>query len=197
MAINVSLKDFQEIDFQNLGEAPLVVKVVLLVVVAAALMGAGYWFLIKEQIADLQRQEVRETQLRQEFERKQRQAANLPALEKQLEEMNQMFGTLVQLLPNSPEIPTLLIDISQAAVTVGLEIELFQPRAEIRRTFYADVPIQLRVRGNFEQLAQFVSAVSAMPRIVTVHNVFIRPASADDDLLMDAEARTYRYLEEI
>jgi type IV pilus assembly protein PilO len=174
---------------------PGVVRGGIIILIIAALVGAGYWYFIKDQIAELERGEARELALRAEFEEKQRRAANLPALEAQLEEMERMFASLLQLLPSTAEIPSLLVDVSQTALSVGLEIELFQPRPEANRTFYAEVPIQLRVRGSYEQLAEFVSGVSAMPRIVTIHDVFIRPGGADTDLLMDAVARTYRYLE--
>jgi len=192
----MDLKAINEVDFRNIGEAPGIVKGGLIVLIIAALLGAGYWFLVKDQMEELDRGESREVQLRAEFEDKQRRAANLPAYEAQLEEIERMFASLLQLLPSTAEIPSLLVDISQTALTVGLEIELFQPMPEVNRTFYADVPIQLRLRGNYEQLAEFVSGVSAMPRIVTMHNVFIRPDQSDRDLLMDAVARTYRYLEE-
>lgn len=191
----MDLRAINEVDFRNLGEAPGVVKGGIIILIIAALVGAGYWYFIKDQMAALERGEARELALRAEFEEKQRRAANLPALEAQLEEMERMFASLLQLLPSTAEIPSLLVDISQTALSVGLEIELFQPRPEANRTFYAEVPIQLRVRGNYEQLAEFVSGVSEMPRIVTVHDVFIRPGEADTDLLMDALARTYRYLE--
>nr|WP_296749712.1 type 4a pilus biogenesis protein PilO [Thioalkalivibrio sp.] len=191
----MDLRAINEVDFRNLGEAPGVVKGGIIILIIAALVGAGYWYFIKDQMAELERGEARELALRAEFEEKQRRAANLPALEAQLEEMERMFASLLQLLPSTAEIPSLLVDISQTALSVGLEIELFQPRPEANRTFYAEVPIQLRVRGNYEQLAEFVSGVSEMPRIVTVHDVFIRPGEADTDLLMDALARTYRYLE--
>jgi len=192
----MDLKAINEVDFRNIGEAPGIVKGGIVVLIIAALLGAGYWFLIKDQMEELDRGERRELQLRAEFEDKQRRAANLPAYEAQLEEIERMFASLLQLLPSTAEIPSLLVDISQTALTVGLEIELFQPMPQVNRTFYADVPIQLRLRGNYEQMAEFVSGVSAMPRIVTMHNVFIRPDQSDRDLLMDAVARTYRYLEE-
>ena len=192
----MDLRSINEVDFRNLGEAPGIVKGGIIVLIIAALLGAGYWFLIKEQLEVLERGQAREVQLRAEFEDKQGRAANLPAYEAQLEEIERMFASLLQLLPSTAEIPSLLVDISQTALTVGLEIELFQPRPEVNRAFYAEVPIQLRVRGNYEELAEFVSGVSAMPRIVTIHNVFIRPGGSDADLLMDALARTYRYLEE-
>jgi len=170
----MDLRSINEIDFRNIGEAPGIVKGSILALIIAALLGAGYWFLIKGQMEQLERAERTEVQLRAEFEDKQRRAANLAAYEAQLEEIERMFASLLQLLPSTAEIPSLLVDISQAALAVGLEIELFQPRSEVNQTFYAEVPIQLRVRGNYEQLAEFVSGVSAMPRIVTVHNVFIR-----------------------
>jgi len=191
----MDLKAINEVDFRNLGEAPGVVKGGIIILIIAALVGAGYWYFVKDQMAELERGEARELALRAEFEQKQQRAANLPALEAQLEEMERMFASLLQLLPSTAEIPSLLVDVSQTALSVGLEIELFQPRPEANRTFYAEVPIQLRVRGNYEQLSEFVSGVSEMPRIVTIHDVFIRPGQADTDLLMDAVARTYRYLE--
>jgi type IV pilus assembly protein PilO len=191
----MDLRAINEVDFRNLGEAPGVVRGGIIILIIAALVGAGYWYFIKDQIAELERGDATELALRAEFEEKQRRAANLPALEAQLEEMERMFASLLQLLPSTAEIPSLLVDVSQTALSVGLEIELFQPRPEANRTFYAEVPIQLRVRGSYEQLAEFVSGVSAMPRIVTIHDVFIRPGQADTDLLMDAVARTYRYLE--
>jgi type IV pilus assembly protein PilO len=191
----MDLRAINDVDIRRLGEAPGFVKAGIAALIIAALAGAGYWFLIKDQIAELDREERREVQLRAEFEQKQHRAASLAAYEAQLEEMQRMFASLLQLLPSTAEIPSLLVDISQTALSVGLEIELFQPRGEANRTFYAEVPIQLRVRGNYEQLAEFVSGISAMPRIVTVHNVFIRPGASDSDLLMDAVARTYRYLE--
>jgi type IV pilus assembly protein PilO len=192
----MDLRAINEIDLRNLGEAPPIGKAVILLLIIAALAGAGYWFLIKDQIETLDRVERQEAQLRAEFEQKQQRAASLAAYEAQVEEMERMFASLLQLLPSTAEIPSLLVDISQAALSVGLEIELFQPRGESRQTFYSRVPVQLRVRGNYEQMAAFVSSISAMPRIVTVHDLFIRPGRSDIDLLMDAEARTYRYLEE-
>lgn len=192
----IDLKALNEIDYNNLGEAPGFVKAGIIVLIIAALAGAGYWFLVKDQIAELERAERTEQQLRAEFEDKQRRAANLAAYEAQLQEMELMFASLLQLLPNTAEIPNLLVDISQAALSVGLEIELFQPLGETNRTFYAEVPVQLRLRGDYEQLAEFVSSVSSMPRIVTVHDVFIRPQEgSDSDLSMEARVRTYRYLE--
>jgi type IV pilus assembly protein PilO len=191
----MNLQGINDIDFRNLGEAPGIVKAGILVLIILALLGAGYWYFIQDQREALDRAERTELQLRSDFENKQARAANLPAYEAQLEEMQRMFASLLQLLPSTAEIPSLLVDISQTALSQGLEIELFQPRPEANRDFYVEVPIQLRLRGNYEQMAGFVSGISAMPRIVTVHDVFIRPAGSDTNLLMDAVARTYRYRE--
>ncbi len=192
----MNLQAINEIDFRNLGEAQAGVKAGIIGLIILALLGAGYWYFIKDQREALERAERVEQQLRVEFRDKQERAANLPAYEAQLEEMERMFASLLQLLPSTAEIPSLLVDISQTALTAGLEIELFQPRPEANRDFYVEVPIQLRVRGDYEHMAAFVSGISAMPRIVTIHDVFIRPGASDADLLMDAVARTYRYREE-
>ncbi len=192
----MDLKELNQIDFNNIGEASWGIKGLILVVIVLAILGLSYYLFIGDQRTDLERAESRELQLRDEFEDKQQRAANLQAYEDQLEEMERMFASLLELLPSSAEIPSLLVDISQTGLQAGLEIELFEPRGENRRDFYAEVPIRLRVRGGYEDLAEFVSGVSALPRVVTMHNMHIRPGDSDNDLLMDAVARTYRYLEE-
>ncbi len=192
----MDLKELKEIDFSNIGEASWGIKGLILLVAVAVIVGLAWYFVINDQRTELERAESREQQLRAEFEDKQHRAANLPAYEEQLEEMERMFASLLELLPSSAEIPSLLVDISQTGLQAGLEIELFEPRSENRRDFYAEVPIRLRVRGNYEELAEFVSGVSALPRVVTMHDMHIRRGESDRDLVMDAVARTYRYLEE-
>ncbi|WP_038053161.1 type 4a pilus biogenesis protein PilO [Thioalkalivibrio sp. ALJ1] len=192
----MDLNELKQVDFNNIGEASWGVKGLILAVIVLAILGLSYYLFISDQRTDLERAESRELQLRDEFEDKQQRAANLQAYEEQLEEMERMFASLLELLPSSAEIPSLLVDISQTGLQAGLEIELFEPRGENRRDFYAEVPIRLRVRGGYEDLAEFVSGVSALPRVVTMHNMYIRPGNSDNDLLMDAVARTYRYLEE-
>ncbi|WP_018144542.1 MULTISPECIES: type 4a pilus biogenesis protein PilO [unclassified Thioalkalivibrio] len=192
----MDLNELKQVDFNNIGEASWGVKGLILVVIVLAILGLSYYLFIGDQRTELERAESRELQLRGEFEDKQQRAANLQAYEDQLEEMERMFASLLELLPSSAEIPSLLVDVSQTGLQAGLEIELFEPRGENRRDFYAEVPIRLRVRGDYEDLAEFVSGVSALPRVVTMHNMHIRPGDSDNDLLMDAVARTYRYLEE-
>lgn len=192
----MDLKELNQVDFKNIGEASWGIKGLILLVIIVAILGLAYYLFISDQRSELERAEQREQQLWAEFEEKQQRAANLEAYEAQLEEMERMFASLLELLPSGAEIPSLLVDISQTGLQAGLEIELFEPRDENRRDFYAEVPIRLRVRGGYEDLAEFVSGVSALPRVVTMHDMHIRPAESDDDLVMDAVAQTYRYLEE-
>lgn len=199
----MNLQDINNLDLKNIGTAPAGVKAIFIAVVAIAIVGAGYWFFIKDQLEQLERVEAQEVQLRQTFETKQRRAANLAAYREQLEEMRRTFGTMLRQLPSRTEVPSLLVDISQTALASGLEIELFRPQAEVPRGFYAELPIQMRMRGNYEQMAEFTSGVAGLPRIVTMHNLVIRPpqqsrqqADGDGRLTMEATARTYRYLEE-
>jgi type IV pilus assembly protein PilO len=199
----MNLQDINNVDLKNIGTAPAGVKVIVVAVVVIAIVGAGYWFFIKDQLEQLERVEAQEVQLRQTFETKQRRAANLAAYREQLDEMRRTFGTMLRQLPSRTEVPSLLVDISQTALASGLEIELFRPQGEVPRGFYAELPIQMRMRGNYEQMAQFTSGVASLPRIVTMHNLVIRPpqqsrqqADGDGRLTMEATARTYRYLEE-
>ena len=191
----MNLQDLNNIDLKTIGTAPAPVRAIAIAVVVIAILGAGYWFIIKDQLAHLDRVQAEETQLRQTFEVRQRRAANLDAYREQLEEMQRTFGTMLRQLPSRTEVPSLLVDISQTALSAGLEIELFRPQAEQRRGFYAEMPIQMRMRGNYEQMAEFTSGVAALPRIVTLHDLNIRPQEGGR-LIMEATARTYRYLDE-
>jgi type IV pilus assembly protein PilO len=113
-----------------------------------------------------------------------------------MEEMEQTFGSLLRQLPNTTEVPDLLVDITQAGLGRGLEFTLFRPEKEQPKDFYAEMPISVQVRGNYHELAQFVSDVAALPRIVTFGDINISSVGKDNKLTMSAKARTYRYLEE-
>ncbi|OOG22724.1 pilus assembly protein PilO [Thioalkalivibrio denitrificans] len=191
----MNLQDLNNIDLKTIGTAPAPVRAIAIALVVIAILGAGYWFIIKDQLARLDRVQAEETQLRQTFEVRQRRAANLDAYREQLEEMQRTFGTMLRQLPSRTEVPSLLVDISQTALAAGLEIELFRPQAEQQRGFYAEMPIQMRMRGTYEQMAEFTSGVAALPRIVTLHDLNIRPQDGGR-LIMEATARTYRYLDE-
>ncbi|HEY5701271.1 MAG TPA: type 4a pilus biogenesis protein PilO [Gammaproteobacteria bacterium] len=195
----MNLSDFQNLDPNNIGGWPLVVKALIILLLCAAVLFAGYWFDTQHQIVELQTTEKKEVDLKQVFETKQRKAANLEPLKAQLEEMKQTFGDLLRLLPNRTEIEGLLVDISQSGLAAGLEFQLFKPAAEQPAEFYAIQPIQIRVIGGYHQLAAYVSAVAALPRIVTQHDISITPAGKSgtgENLVMSMTAKTYRYLEE-
>ncbi|MCB1789860.1 MAG: type 4a pilus biogenesis protein PilO, partial [Gammaproteobacteria bacterium] len=128
---------------------------------------------------------------------KQAKAANLDAYRAQLAEMQESFGAMLRQLPNRTEVADLLVDVSQTGLAAGLEFELFQPQGEVPKDFYAELPIKIRVVGKYHEFGEFVSGLAALPRIVTIHDVEVRPQSANSPtLVLEATARTYRYLDE-
>ena len=193
----MNLQELNELDFSNLGDWPGSVKAVV-VLILCALVGVGWYFYdIEDQYVQLQRVEKTEVDLRADFEAKQAKAANLEAYRTQLAEMQESFGAMLRQLPNKTEVADLLVDVSQTGLAAGLEFELFQPQGEVPKDFYAELPIKIRVVGNYHEFGEFVSGLAALPRIVTIHNVNIQKnAKGSDDLVMEALARTYRYLDE-
>lgn len=193
----MKLDDFRNIDLQNLGNAPWPVKMLVIVVVCGAIFYATWHYDVQKQRTKLEQIVQQENDLKQTFEIKQQKAANLEALKQQMAEMEQSFGDMLRQLPNQTEVAGLLVDISQTGLAAGLEFELFKPEEEVPSDFYAELPIQIRVVGDYHQLGEFVSGVASLPRIVTTHNVNIsRSDGAGDKLTMNAVAKTYRALEE-
>ena len=160
--------------------------------------GGTYYYVLKSQMPRLERAEADEQDLKQTFERKQRKAANFDAYKAQLEEMERSFGAMLRQLPGETEVENLLVDISQAGLASGLDEELFQPNPEIPRDFYAELPIKIRLSGSYHEFGSFVSAVAALPRIVTLHDIIITPEDPTeyDQLSLEVTAKTYRYLDE-
>ena len=193
------MEELQSLDINEPGRWPLPFRVaaVMLVFVAVAAFGS-YMFVVKTEIPLLERAERDEQDLRATFETKQRRAANFDAYRVQLAEIERSFGTMLRQLPGRTEIPNLLVDISQTALGAGLNENLFQRGAEVQRDFYAEQPITIRYTGSYHELGNFVSGVAALPRIVTLHNLSIKPVSAEaiDELTLEATAKTYRYLDE-
>ncbi len=199
----MEMPDFSKLDLDpnNIGNWPGPIKGIVILILCAALLGAGYWFDTKDQLVALESSQEKETELKRVFEIKQRKAANLEALREQLKDMKESFGNLLRLLPNKTEIEGLLVDISQSGLAAGLEFELFKPSAEQVADFYAIQPISIRVTGTYHEFGNFISSVAALPRIVTQHDVSMTSKSggtigADDELVMNMIAKTYRYLEE-
>lgn len=191
--------NFAEIDPNNPGDWPLPIKGAALLLLCIAVWGAGYWFDTQHQWVRLTSVENKEVELRASFEKKQSRAANLDQYREQVEEMKQNLGAMLRQLPNKTEVANLLVDVSQTGLGSGLKFELFNPQNEIKRDFYAELPIRLQVVGGYHQFGEFVSGLAALPRIVTIHDISIsgggKGKEAANNLTMSATARTYRYYE--
>ena len=201
----MDLKELNNLDFSAIGDWPPLAKGILIIFLCGVLAGGWYWFFTLDQLDRFERAQAQETELRATFEIKQRLAANLETHRQQLAQMEELLQDLLRQLPGSAEIAALLVDVSQTGLATGLTFELFQPMAEISKSFYAELPIQVQVTGDYHELATFVSGLAALPRIVTVHDVAItapdqkdprNPAPIAGKLSMRAMVKTYRYLED-
>jgi type IV pilus assembly protein PilO len=191
--------DLRSLDTSDPGRWPLPFRVATVAIVFVAIVAVGvYMFVIQEEVPLLERAQQEELDLRGQFEDRQRKAANFDAYRAQLAEIERDFGAMLRQLPGKTEVPSLLVDISQTGLGAGLEEQLFQPTGEVQRDFYAELPIRLRYTGSYHELGNFVSGIAALPRIVTLHDITIRPATdaAQDELILDVTAKTYRYLDE-
>jgi type IV pilus assembly protein PilO len=193
------VEELQSLDPRDPGRWPLAVR--------AGAVGLGFlvltvvliYFLVwGEQRPALQQQEDQEKSLRQEFHTKHAKAVNLELYKQQLKDIERSFGALLRQLPGKTEVPNLLVDISQTGLSAGLEEKLFQPQAEVKKDFYAELPIKIRLSGSYHQFGQFVSGIAALPRIVTLHDIEIKSETKDayDQLSLELTAKTYRYLDE-
>ncbi|MEY6431555.1 type 4a pilus biogenesis protein PilO [Thioalkalicoccus limnaeus] len=198
--------DLSELDLNDYGEWPILIKGIATLLIAALVAFGWYHFHTQNQIARLEQERKRETDLRATFEQRQHRAANLDAYRRQLAEMEETFGAMLRQLPDQTQVAALLVDVSQTGLAAGLEFELFQPEPERNRDFYAELPIRIRVTGHYHDFGRFVSGLAALPRIVTIHDINIKPmtaprrgAPADTTggrLAFEATLRTYRYLDE-
>jgi type IV pilus assembly protein PilO len=176
---------------------------VFCVLLFGILVLAGWWFIVHDQQDDLEKRQAQEEQLKKEFHEKQGKVANLAALKQQLDDMRDILRQLLRRLPSKTEMPGLLVDISQTALSAGLETQLFQPGAEsVKEGFYAEKPIALRMLGTYHQFGTFISGVAALPRVVilTMHNVSLKPVAgtsgAAGQLMLEGTVKTYRYVED-
>ncbi|MCP4489418.1 MAG: type 4a pilus biogenesis protein PilO [Gammaproteobacteria bacterium] len=200
--------NFEEIQYHlepdNIGRAPLSIKAGVFVTLFVVIIGAGIYFDTQNQLILLEKHEKQELELKKEFKIKAGQAAKLELYKEQLAEMRASFGALLRQLPEKTDVESLLVDVSQTGLASGLEIKRFKPSAEEKKGFYAELPIALEVSGSFHQLATFISGIAALPRIVTISDMKLQPASKDKKdeisktgkLQMSATAKTYRYLQE-
>ena len=193
------VEELRSLDVNDVGRWPFVFRAAVIAIVFVLVLGAGVWFtIVKDKNPQLQRAQEDEQTLRVTFENKQRKAANYDAYRAQLQQIEQSFGTMLRQLPGETEIPSLIVDISQTGLASGLQERLFQPQPEIPRDFYAEKPIKIRLSGGYHEIANFVSGIAALPRIVTLHNINITPEDQDsyDTLSLEVTAQTYRYLDE-
>ena len=193
------VEELQSLDVNDVGRWPLVFRAAVIAIVFVAVIGMGtYFFIVKDKAPLLERAKQEEQDLRQTFENKQRKAANYDAYKAQLAQIEQSFGTMLRQLPGETEIPSLIVDISQTGLAAGLQEKLFEPQSEIPKDFYAEKPIKIRLTGGYHEIANFVSGIAALPRIVTLHNIVIGPENNDeyDSLSLEVTAKTYRYIEE-
>jgi type IV pilus assembly protein PilO len=197
----MKLSDFRNLDRNNIGGWPSGVKLVFCTLVFLVIMVAGWYFEISPQQEELDQKHTKEEALKRDFSEKYAKVVNLEALKVQLEEMSDMLRQLLLQLPNKTEMPKLLVDISQAALSVGLETQLFQPGPEtVKEGFYAEKPIQIRMQGTYHQFGSFISAVAALPRVVilTMRDVSLKPtdAKAVGQLSLEGTVNTYHSVEE-
>ena len=192
-------EQLKKLDANDIGRWPLLFRALLIGILFVAVVGGGtYVWVVRAQLPELERAEKKELELKATFETKQRKAANFDAYKAQLDDMQRSFGAMLRQLPGKTEVPSLLVDISQTGLAAGLEEQLFQPSPEVRRDFYAELPIRIRLLGSYHELGSFVSGIAALPRIVTLHDLSITPEakSATGQLVLDVTAKTYRYLDE-
>jgi type IV pilus assembly protein PilO len=191
----MTLDDLRRLDPKKIGSWPAAPKVGALIIVLLLVIAAGYWFDWSNQVAQIDAEKAKEEQLKTTFISKKKQALDLPAYRKQLEDIEKQFGALLKQLPGKSEMDALLTDINQAGLGRGLQFELFKPAGqETMRDFYAELPITIRITGSYHDLGAFAADVAKLSRIVTLNDVAVAPTK--DALALDATAKTFRYLDE-
>ncbi len=194
----------KNLDFNNIGNWPQNAKIGFCVLIGVLILILFYFVFISGKREELRGLESQEVTLRQKFEQEQAKAANLEPLKQQLAQMEQVLQQMLRQLPSKTEMPDLIIDISQTALSSGLTNELFQPGPETPREFYAEKPISLRMVGNYHQFGAFVSGVASLPRVVilTMHDISLKPKDTKAGirpggaLELSGTVKTYRYLDD-
>jgi type IV pilus assembly protein PilO len=196
------LDELRALDPRDPGRWPLAVRAAAVAICFIAVaIGLIYVFVWQDRMPELQQREDQEQALRNEFRSKHSKAINLAIYKQQLSDIEKSFGALLRQLPSKTEVPNLLVDISQTGLAAALEEKLFQPGQEVKKDFYAELPIHIQLTGSYHEFGAFVSGIAALPRIVTLHDIQITPLSKDksasyDQLQLDLTAKTYRYLDD-
>ncbi len=189
-----SLVDLKNLNPKTPGAWPWPAKIIAFAVLFVAVVAAGALLIWQDQWETLGKVQEEEGRLKETFLNKKRQAINLDLIKKQLNETQESFGALLKQLPSKSEMDALLTDINQAGLGRGLQFELFRPGAETMNGAFAELPITIRVMGNYDDIGKFSSDIAMLPRIVTLNDIAINPAAGT--LSMDAVAKTYRYLDD-
>jgi len=200
--------NLNELDFENIGGWPIGARLLAVFLIFAAASGGGYYYFTQDKIAELETSRSKEEPLKTEFKEKQGKAANLEAYKLQMAEMEKRFGSMLRQLPQKTEVADLLVEISQTGLSNNLEFSLFKPSGEIRKEFYAELPVNIKVTGTYHDFGGFATGIAALPRIVTIHEVAMlaakkakakdAPDALDEDkkLMITLIAKTYRYLDQ-
>lgn len=186
--------DFRNLDPKDVGNWAAAPKAAVLLGFFAATLVAGWWFMWDPQRVELEQKRQEESTLKEEWLNKKRQAVNLEQYQQQLADIDKSFGALLKQLPNRAEMESLLVDISQAGLSRGLQFEIWKPGAEAVKDFYAEMPITIRVVGSYHDLGNFAGDVAKLSRIVTLGSMTVD--AGKEGLKMDAVATTYRYLDD-
>ncbi len=189
------LEELKNIDPKKPGSWPWLAKLISFATMFLLVVVLGAFFDWQDQYDSLQRIKQEEEKLRDAFLAKKRVAINLDIIKKQLIDTQQSFGALLKQLPSKSEMDALLTDINQAGLGRGLQFDLFRPGTEVATGVFTEQPISIKVTGNYDDLGNFASDISQLPRIVTLNDISINPATGGI-LSMDATAKTYRYLDE-
>jgi type IV pilus assembly protein PilO len=196
MAMDNLIIELRQLDINQAGNWPVAFKAVALAILFIVIVAAGHFLVWQEQIETLESIQAEEETLKSTYLIKKRSAVNLTAMRLQLKEIEQSLGTLLKQLPDKSEMEALLVDINQAGLGRGLQFELFKPAAqETIHAFYAELPVSIRVTGGYHDIGAFASDIAQLPRIVTLNDINIKPGT-DGRLVLDAVAKTFRYLDE-
>lgn len=194
--MNDLLIELRQLDINQAGSWPVAFKIAALVILFIVIVIAGHFLVWQDQTETLEKIQAEEETLKNTYLLKKRSAVNLPALRAQLEEIEQSLSAMLKQLPDKSEMEALLVDINQAGLGRGLQFELFKPaEKETINAFYAELPVSIRVTGGYHDIGAFASDIARLPRIVTLNDISIAPG-ADGKLVLDAVAKTYRYLDE-
>lgn len=190
--------DFRNLNPKDVGAWPLAPRIAVLMGLFVLVLLGGWWFWWSEQLDTLALRQQDEQKLKEEFVSKKTQAVNRDLYVQQLNEIDRSFGALLKQLPNKAEVESLLVEINQSGMGRGLQFELFKPGAEAVKDFYAELPINVRLTGNYHDFGAFAGDIGKLSRIVTLGNVSIAPnqQAKDGTLVMDAVTKTFRYLDE-